>query len=69
MDERCAADIWEVGEILEMVVTIGEIIASNAFGNAVFVVVPVRPRDIEEENGMGQRGVLGVLSIGIRGAV
>jgi hypothetical protein len=65
-DVPCGADIWEVGEILEMRVTMVEIGASNALGVAVLVVVLVRPRDIVEDNG---EDVLAVGGVGIRSGV
>ena len=69
-DVPCAADIWEVGDILEMRVTMGETVgpgvASNLVGVTILVVVVVRPRDIVEDNG---EGMLGVGGVGIREVV
>jgi hypothetical protein len=63
-DVVSAADIWEVGEILEMRIFFVETVgASNFLGVAVFVAVLVRPRDIVEDNGED------VLAVGIRGVI
>ena len=60
-DVPCPTDIWEVGEILEMMVTKGESVgpgvANYTVGVTILVVVPARPRDIVDDNGEGVLGV------------
>lgn len=72
LDVECATDIWEVGEILEMRVTMGETVgpvgACNAVGVAVFIVVRTVPRDFIAGNerllDVVIRGVVQVLERG-----
>jgi hypothetical protein len=68
-DVEYSADIWEIGEILEMRVTMGETVgrmgASNVLGVAVFLVVLGVPRDFIG----GSEEVEGLLDVVIRGVV
>ncbi len=65
-DVECGADIWEAGDILEMLVTMGETVgtmcACNLAGVAVFVVVLSVILDFT----FGEEGLLDVV---IRGVV
>ena len=67
-DVECAADIWELGEILEMRVTMGETVgpvgACNVVGVAMFLVVRAIPCDFIG----GKEGLL-LLDVVIRGVV
>ena len=65
-DVVCAANIWEVGEILEIRVTTGEIGASNVLGFSVLFVVIAVPRDSILDN---REGVLALLGVFIREVV